>query len=88
MRSEVASAYARYQAAQEAQRLFERGVLARSNANLSTLREAYRMGAFRVTELIAEQRRLVDSEREYTEVLTERYRALADLQTAIGRPAK
>jgi outer membrane protein TolC len=45
------------------------------------------MGAFRVTELIAEQRRLVDSQREYTEVLTERYRALADLQTAIGATA-
>jgi hypothetical protein len=46
------------------------------------------MGAFRVTELIAEQRRLVDTQREYTEVLSERYRALADLQTAIGAPAQ
>jgi len=87
VRSEVTSAYARYEAAQAAQRLFEQGVLARSNANISTLGEAYRMGAFRVTELIAEQRRLVDSQHEYTEVLTERYRALADLQTAIGEPA-
>jgi hypothetical protein len=42
------------------------------------------MGAFRVTEFIAEQRRLVDSQREHTEALTERYRALADLQTATG----
>jgi cobalt-zinc-cadmium efflux system outer membrane protein len=88
VRNEVASAYARYEAAQAAQRLFEQGVLSRSNANISTLGEAYRMGAFRVTELIAEQRRLVDSQREYTEVLTERYRALADLQTAIGAPAR
>jgi outer membrane protein, heavy metal efflux system len=88
VRSEVASAYARYQAALAAQRLFEQGVLARSNANVRTLREAYQMGAFRVTDLIAEQRRLVDSEREYTEVLTERYRALADLQTAIGATVK
>jgi outer membrane protein, heavy metal efflux system len=88
VRNEVTSAYARYEAAQTAQRLFEQGVLARSNANISTLGEAYRMGAFRVTELIAEQRRLVDSQREYTEVLTERYRAMADLQTAIGAPAQ
>jgi outer membrane protein TolC len=42
------------------------------------------MRAFRITELIAEQRRLFDSQREYTEVLNERYRALADFQTAIG----
>lgn len=88
VRSEVTSAYARYQAAQAAQRLFEQGVLERSNANLGALREAYRMGAFRVTELIAEQRRLADSQREYTEILTERYRALAGLQTAIGAPAR
>jgi cobalt-zinc-cadmium efflux system outer membrane protein len=88
VRNEVASAYARYQAAQAAQRLFEQGVLAGSNANLNTLREAYRMGAFRVTELIAEQRRLVDSQREYTEALTERYRALADLLTAVAAPAR
>src|SRR6266498_4187903 len=88
VRNEVTSAYARYEAAQTAQRLFEQGVLARSNANISTLGEAYRMGAFRVTELIAEQRRLVDSQREYTEVLTERYRAMADLQIAIGAPAQ
>jgi outer membrane protein, heavy metal efflux system len=88
VRNEVSSAYVRYQAAQASQQLFEQGVLARSNANIRTLQEAYRMGAFRVTELIAEQRRLVDSEREYTEVLTERYRALADLQTAIGSTAR
>ncbi|MBO0725292.1 MAG: TolC family protein [Blastocatellia bacterium] len=88
VRNEVTSAYARYQAAQAAQRLFEQGVLMESNANISTLSEAYRMGAFRITELIAEQRRLVDSQREYTEVLTERYRALADLHTAIGAPAQ
>jgi cobalt-zinc-cadmium efflux system outer membrane protein len=88
VRSEVTSAYARFKAAQTARRLFEQGVLVGSNANINTLREAYRMGAFRVTELIAEQRRLVDSQREYTEALTERYRALADLQTAIGAPAQ
>jgi len=88
VRNEVTSAYTRYEAAQVAQRLFEQGVLEGSNANISTLREAYRMGAFRITELIAEQRRLLDSQREYTEVLSERYRALADLQTAIGAPVK
>jgi outer membrane protein, heavy metal efflux system len=88
VRNEVTSAYTRYEAAQAARRLFEQGVLAGSNANISALSEAYRMGAFRVTELIAEQRRLVDSQREYTEVLTERYRALADLQTAVGALAQ
>lgn len=45
---------------------------------------AYKAGAFRVTDLLVEQRRYVDSQREFIETLAERYRALADLQSAIG----
>jgi outer membrane protein TolC len=56
----------------------------RSNDNIRAIRAAYDVGAFRVTDLIAEQRRLLDSQREYTEALAERYRALADLQSAMG----
>ena len=85
-RSEVQTAYARYEAAQAALATFERGVLDRSAMNIRTIREAYRLGAFRVTELLTEQRRLVDSQREYTEILSERYRALVDLHAAIGSP--
>lgn len=86
VRSEVTAAHARYRAAQAALATFEQGVMGRSAANVETLREAYRLGAFRVTELLAEQRRLVDSQREYTELLVERDRAMADLQTTVGRP--
>lgn len=37
-----------------------------------------------MTELLAEQRRLLDSEREFIEVLSERFRALAEIQSATG----
>jgi outer membrane protein, heavy metal efflux system len=84
VRAEVASAYARYQAATQAVGVFEQGVIARSNENIRAIRGAYQVGAFRVTELLTEQRRLIDSQREYTEALAERYRALADLQAALG----
>jgi len=84
VRSEVSSALARYQAAQTSLATFEQGVIVRSNENIRAIRAAYDVGAFRVTDLIAEQRRLLDSQREYTEALTERYRALADLQAALG----
>jgi cobalt-zinc-cadmium efflux system outer membrane protein len=84
VRAEVTSAYARYAAATKALATFEQGVIARSNENIRAIRGAYQIGAFRVTELLTEQRRLVDSQREYTEALAERYRALADLQSAIG----
>ena len=88
VRAEVGSALARYRAAQSALTTFEQGVLLRSEENIRTLRAAYDIGAFRITELITEQRRLLDAQREYTEALTERYRALADLQSALGGSEK
>jgi cobalt-zinc-cadmium efflux system outer membrane protein len=86
VRADVSSAYARYQAATQSINIFEQGVIARSNENIRAIRGAYQVGAFRVTELLTEQRRLIDSQREYTEALAERYRALADLQAALGVP--
>ena len=86
VRAEVESAFARYQAAQSALAIFEQGVIARSSQNVRSMQGAYQLGAFRMTELLAEQRRLLDSQREYTEALTERYKALADLLAATGAP--
>jgi cobalt-zinc-cadmium efflux system outer membrane protein len=86
VRSEVQSAYARYEAARASVLTFEQGVIARSNDNVRVIRSAYELGQFTITDLINEQRRLVDSQRDFTEALTEQYRALADLQAAIGMP--
>jgi cobalt-zinc-cadmium efflux system outer membrane protein len=86
VRSEVQSAYARYEAARAAVMTFEQGVIARSNDNLRVIRSAYELGQFTITDLINEQRRLVDSQRDFTEALAEQYRALADLQAAMGLP--
>lgn len=88
VKSEVASAYVRYQAATSSLATFSQGVLARSAKNIESIRGAYEIGAFRVTDLLVEQRRYVDSQREFIEALAERYRALADLQAAIGAPVK
>jgi outer membrane protein, heavy metal efflux system len=86
VRSEVASAYARYEAATRALLTYEQGVIQRSQDNVRVMRAAYELGQFSVTELLAEQRRLVDSQRDFTEALAEQYRALADLQSAVGAP--
>jgi len=88
VRAEVTSAYARYQAAQSALDIFEQGVLGRATENIKSMRGAYELGAFRMTELLSEQRRLLDLQREYTEALTERYKALSDLLSGIGAPAE
>lgn len=84
VQSEVASAYERYEAARAAIQTYNSGVIARSNENIRAIRAAYQIGEFRITDLLVEQRRLLDSQREFIEALTEQYRALADLEAAIG----
>ena len=84
VRAEVTAAYRRYEAAQASIKTYEQRVIERSERNVQTMRAAYQAGAFRVTELLAEQRRLVDMQREMTEALAERYRALAELRAALG----
>lgn len=86
IRSEVQSAYVRYEAARSAALTFEQGVIGRSTENIRVIRAAYELGQFQITDLLSEQRRLLDSQREYTETLTEQYRALANLQAALGGP--
>jgi len=84
VRAEVTSAYYRYEVARTALQTYERGVIERSTQNVRTVRAAYETGAFRVSELLTEQRRLIDMQREMTEAMVERYRALSDLQAAMG----
>jgi cobalt-zinc-cadmium efflux system outer membrane protein len=84
VRAQVEGAYKRYEAARSAVATYEQGVLDRSRQNITAIRGAYQIGAFRVTELLSEQRRFVDSQREFIEALAEQYRALSDLEAAIG----
>lgn len=86
IRAEVQSAHARYEAAQAAVTTFEQTAIPRLSENVRTIRAAYQIGAFSITDLLVEQRRLLDVQREFTEALAERYRALADLQAAMGKP--
>ncbi|HXG57361.1 MAG TPA: TolC family protein [Vicinamibacterales bacterium] len=84
VRAEVTSAFRRAAAAQTALTLYEQGVLTRSDDNIRIMRAAYELGEFRITDVIAEQRRLLESQQEYTAALTERYRAIVDLRAAVG----
>ena len=56
---EVQSAFARYEAAQAAITTFEQGAIPRSSQNVRTIRAAYQIGAFSITDLLVEQRRLL-----------------------------
>lgn len=84
VRAEIAALYDRMRAAQDALSLYKSGVLDRSQENLRAIRGSYEAGAFRVSEVVAEQRRFADAQREYTETLAELYRAQAALLAAVG----
>jgi cobalt-zinc-cadmium efflux system outer membrane protein len=86
VRADVTSAYQRYEAARSAVATFEQGVINRSNDNIRAIRAAYQIGQFSITDLLVQQRQLLDSQREFTEALAEQYRARGDLQTAMGVP--
>lgn len=85
--AEVEAAFARYLAADSALSGYEEGVLKRSQEIVVTIQEAYRLGALPFIDLIAEQRRLFESQRDLTDLTGERFRALADLEAALGSPA-
>lgn len=84
VRSEILSAYQRLNAATRAVLTLEQSAIPRSMQNVETFRRVYEIGEIKITDLIAEQRRLLDANRDLTEALTEKYRAQADLQIALG----
>ncbi len=84
IRGEILSAYQRYEAASRAVLTLEQSAIPRSMQNVETFRRIYEIGEIKITDLIAEQRRLLDANRDLTEALTEKYRAQADLQIAMG----
>lgn len=84
IRSEVQRSFVRLEAAQAALATFETGVISRSEENVRTVRAAYELGEFSISDLLAEQRKLVDSQREFTEALAESFRALAELNAVMG----
>lgn len=84
IRNEVIAAFQRIEAANRALSTLESAVLPRSRQNVETIQKVYEIGELKITDLIAEQRRLLDANRDVTETLTERYRASADLFIALG----
>lgn len=84
IKSEVIKSFQRLQAAKSALLKLETAVLPRSRQNLKIVKQVYAIGELKITDLIAEQRRLLDASRDLTETLTERYRANADLLIALG----
>ena len=86
IRAEITGAYGRYQAARRAVQTFEDSVLRPSTDSVRVLRASYAAGEIRLFDLVAEQRRLIDTQKAYTEALKQEALARVALERAIGVP--
>jgi cobalt-zinc-cadmium efflux system outer membrane protein len=82
----VAAAYARFERAQAALSVYREGVRVPALRNLDVIRQVYTLGQKTLIDYVAEQRRYIDVETAFTDVLKEYYNALIEIQRAAGIP--
>ncbi len=82
--SEVAAARSRDGHARQALEAYTRETIALARHNLDVVRQTYELGRGTLLDLLNEQRRYLDVEHGYTEVLREAYEARQALRTALG----
>ena len=81
---EVASALARYQSAARAAEIYRVGVQGQANANLDVVRQTYELGSKTLLDVIAEQRRFIETQTGYIEALVNTYQARVEIERATG----
>jgi outer membrane protein, heavy metal efflux system len=87
-RQEVEAAFAQYEAARRSLELYERGVRDVARRNLGVVRESYGLGRGSLLEVIAEQRRYIEIENGYTDVLKQVYDAAVEIERTVGAPTR
>ena len=75
----------RYQSAHASVELFQKEILPGARENLQIIRAAYTLGDQPIFEVIAEQRRFIESQNQYVEALKEYSLSLVELERAVGR---
>ncbi len=83
---EVASAFARYQSAARAAEIYRVGVQGQANANLDVVRQTYELGSRTLLDVIAEQRRFIETQTGYIEALVKTYQARVEIERATASP--
>lgn len=84
LRHEVAQSLVRYNGAQARVSVYGSGVRDQAARNLAIVRQIYRYGRSTLLDVIAEQRRFIDIETGYTDILAEAYAARVALEQAVG----
>jgi outer membrane protein, heavy metal efflux system len=84
-RAELAAATARDREARRAVELYASTVRGLARQNVDVTLEAYDLGRFPLSDLLTEQRRYLETEAGYTEVLSRAYHARVALGRALGQ---
>jgi len=84
LRHEVTQAIVRYEAAQARAGVYRSGVRDQAARNLDVVRQTYGYGRIPLLDVIAEQRRFIDIETAYTDVLLDVYASCVALERAVG----
>jgi outer membrane protein, heavy metal efflux system len=84
LRHEVTQAVVRYEAAQARAGVYRSGVRDQVARNLDVVRQTYGYGRIPLLDVIAEQRRFIDIETAYTDVLLDVYASRVALERAVG----
>jgi cobalt-zinc-cadmium efflux system outer membrane protein len=86
VRNEVAGAYARLGKAQEALAVYRDRVRDTAMRNLDVLRQAYALGRNNLLDYITEERRFIEVETGYTDLLKEHLDTLIEIERVVGLP--
>ena len=84
LRHEVSQSLIRFNAAEARVAVYRSGVRDQANHNLDVVRQTYRYGRTTLLDVIAEQRRYIDIETGYTDILLDAYAARIALEQAVG----
>ncbi|MGH9850996.1 MAG: TolC family protein, partial [Blastocatellia bacterium] len=79
-RNEAAAAYAKFERARQALGVYRDNVLSQAARNLDVIRQTYLLGQKTVLDYLEEQRRFVDVETSFTELLKEHFDSLVEIE--------
>lgn len=82
--ADVSAALRRLNTAQSKVSILETRVVGQSEKNLDVIRQAYQLGQFRLLDVLAEQRRVVETQLNYIDAQTELVKSVAELERAVG----
>lgn len=86
IRAEITGAFGRYVAAHQAVQTFDNFVIQPSEESVRVLRASYTAGEVRLFDVLTEQRRLIDTQKTYTDAMRQEALARVALERAIGAP--